>query len=62
MSRFLPVNIHSRNIGSNAGLAKILANLRDFHLEPPLHRRYHVMVADVNIYERQLKVHDFAPD
>ena len=56
MPRFVPTKLHSVHIGSNVGLAKIASILRNRFLEPPHHRTYQIILCDVNIYERSLKV------
>ena len=56
MNRFLPVRVQEFNIGSNAGLSRYLKMLQDTICAPPLDSRYHVLMVDVNIFERCLKV------
>lgn len=52
LSRFHPLDINKNNIGSNEGLIKVIRHL-DTILAPD---RYAVVVADINIYMRLLKV------
>lgn len=56
MSRFLPVALRDYNIGSNAGLSRCLRELLERVTHAPQHGRYHVLMADVSIFERTLKV------
>ena len=59
----LPVSISPSNVSSNVGLIQVLKELREIYAVPAGERRYQgyrVIVADVAIYKRILKV-DFKP-
>jgi hypothetical protein len=56
LSRIVPVQVHELNVGSNAGLCRYMRMLHDQITAAPHDDRYHVLVADVNIFERALKV------
>ena len=56
LSRIVPVQVHEFNVGSNAGLCRYMRMLQDQITAAPHDDRYHVLVVDVNIFERALKV------
>jgi hypothetical protein len=56
MQRFLPIEVHDTNINSNEGLCTILKKTQDDLGTDSSTMRYHVQMADVNIFERTLKV------
>jgi hypothetical protein len=56
LHRFLPVEVLPSNISSNAGLSTILADVSKQSTQSPSNGQYHIYVADVNIFERALKV------
>jgi hypothetical protein len=57
-TRFSPVALHPLNIASNEGLAKILKKFYDDSVVSSSGcHQYHVVVSDVNIFQRALRVH-----
>lgn len=56
MKKFHPVAVLNINISSNVGLARYLRQVQDRATANPGRTRYHIFVADVNVFERSLKV------
>ena len=56
MLRFVPVALLDYNIGSNAGLSRCMREFYDKVTTPPQDQNYHVLLSDVAIFERVLKV------
>lgn len=56
MQRFVPVALHEYNIGSNSGLSRSMRELHDKVTSTPHDQTYHILLSDVAIFERVLKV------
>lgn len=56
LTRFVPVCLHDYNIGSNPGLSRFMRELFEKVTHAPYNERYHIVMADVSIFERMLKV------
>ena len=62
LDTFHPEALLADNIGSNEGLMQILRNMYDdFKKRPKSERRLQILVMDVNIYKRVVKVRPRSP-